>query len=213
MIYQEQTAESLTSPAHSKRQDIGRGYRTLAENLVKFSELDMLPRSLLLSRINEGQGIEVAMNTNKARWHHSRMLRYNNTMLRGAEKRKCLSSVEDSRSIPCKHSRLRSSRIEEELLSFFCELPAGTEGLHEASTLQVDCRVASLLEDSLLLAKLSAGDMVALEVKYYTKCLLTLYNKARKVRSDTEQGSNRDREVSGIALAELVVLLRKLVQI
>ena len=71
------------------------------------------------------------------------------------------------------HSRLRSSRIEEELICFFCELPAGTEGLHEASTLQVDRRVkdsASLLEDSLLLAKLSAGDMVALEAKYHTKC-------------------------------------------
>ena len=101
------------------------------------------------------------------------MLRYNNTMLRRAEKRKCSSSVENSRSIPCKHSRLRSSRIEEELICFFCELPAGTEGLHEASTLQVDRRVkdsASLLEDSLLLAKLSAGDMVALEAKYHTKC-------------------------------------------
>ena len=46
VICQEQTAESLTSPAHYKWQDIGRGYRTLAENLVNFSELDMLPRSL-----------------------------------------------------------------------------------------------------------------------------------------------------------------------
>ena len=89
------------------------------------------------------------------------------------KKRKCSSSVENSRSIPCKHSRLRSSRIEEELMCFFCELPAGTEGLHEASTLQVDRRVrdsASLLEDSLLLAKLSAGDMVALEANTSSAC-------------------------------------------
>ena len=80
--------------------------------------------------------------------------------------------------------------------------------------MQVDRRVrdsACLLEveDSLLLAKLSAGDMVALEAKYHSKCLLTLYNKARKVRSDTEQGSNRDREVSGIAFAELVVYIEE----
>ena len=52
--------------------------------------------------------------------------------------------------------------------------------------------------------------MVALEAKYHTKCLLTLYNnKARKVRSDTEQGSNGDHEVSGIAFAELVVYIEE----
>ena len=65
-------------------------------------------------------------------------------------------------------------------LVFFC-------GLHEASTFQIDRRVresAALLGDTLLLARLSMGDMVALEAKYHAKCLLALYNRARKVKTD-----------------------------
>ena len=69
VICQEQTTESLTSPAHSKRQDIGRGYKSLAANLVKFNELGKLPRTLQLERIDEGQGIEAAMVANEANLH------------------------------------------------------------------------------------------------------------------------------------------------
>ena len=62
-------------------------------------------------------------------------------------------------------------------LVFFCGQAAGTDGLHEVTTFQVDQRVrknAELTGDSWLLAKLSLGDMVALEAKYHTKCLLPL---------------------------------------
>ena len=45
---------------------IGKGYQSLAENLVKFDELGKLPRTLQLDRLNEEQGIEAAMITNKA---------------------------------------------------------------------------------------------------------------------------------------------------
>ena len=62
---QEETAESLTSPLHSKRKDVGKGYHSLAENLVKFNELGKLPRALQLDRIDEGQGIETAMVTHE----------------------------------------------------------------------------------------------------------------------------------------------------
>ena len=70
-------------------------------------------------------------------------------------------------------------------LVFFCGQAAGTDGLHEVTTFQVDqrvCKSAELTGDSLLLAKLSLGDMVALEAKYHTKCLLAFYNRARKVQ-------------------------------
>ena len=38
--------------------------------LVKFNELEKLPRTLQLERIDEGQGIEAAMVANEAKWHH-----------------------------------------------------------------------------------------------------------------------------------------------
>ena len=49
---------------------------------------------------------------------------------------------------------------------FFCGQRAGTDGLHEAATLQIDGQAqacATFLEDTELLGQLSAGDMVALE--------------------------------------------------
>jgi len=61
---------------------------------------------------------------------------------------------------------------------FLCGKLPGNIGIHEVATFQVNeheyaCVV--LLEDSELLAKL---DMVALEAKYHTKCLVDLYNRA-----------------------------------
>lgn len=140
------------------------------------------------------------------------MLRYNTTMLRRAEKR-THPSPEDTRrdDVPHKHSRLRSSSTDasgSKTSCFFCGQSAGSDDLHEASTFQIDRCVresAALVEDTLLLAKLSMGDMVALEAKYHTKCLLALYNRARKVKTDAQQERDREREISGIVFAELVM--------
>ena len=49
--------------------------------------------------------------------------------------------------------------------------------------------------------------MVALEAKYHTKCLLALYNCARKVQAAQQQISSKDDEVSGIVFAELVMYI------
>ena len=75
VICQEETAESLISPL---LQDIGKGYQSLADNLAKFDELEKLPRTLQLDRIDEGQGIEAAMVINEAKWHKTCRPRYNN---------------------------------------------------------------------------------------------------------------------------------------
>ena len=137
---------------------------------------------------DEGPGIEMTMAANNAQYHQSCRLKYNNTKLKRAEKRALKTDSEDLEVIiPCKRSRSQSieASIQKDLC-FFCGQPPGTSGLHEAATFQVDERVkncAELLEDTILLAKLSVGDMVALEAKYHTKCLVGLYNRARKVKS------------------------------
>ena len=48
----------------------------------------------------------------------------------------------------------------------------------------------------------SLGDMVALEAKYHTKCLLALYNNAGKVQAAQHQTSNKENEISGIVFAD-----------
>ena len=92
-----------------------------------------------------------------------------------------------------------------------CFQAAGTDGLHEVTTFQVDQHVrksAELTRDSLFLAKLSLSDMVALEAKYHTKCLLALYNRARKVQVEQQGAYSEDDEISGIVFAELVICRR-----
>ena len=108
-----------------------------------------------LDRIDEGQGIEAAMVTNEAKWHKTCRLRYNNQMLQRAQKREHESPEWDG--VPRKCSRLRSSQPSE-VSCFFYDQAAGTDGLHEVTTFQVDQHVrksAELTRDSLLLAKLS----------------------------------------------------------
>ena len=61
------------------------------------------------------------------------------------------------------------------------------------------------LEDTELLAKLSAGDMIALKAKYLGNCLSTLYSKARQATPKDEEGDNS--YLHGIAFAELVAYM------
>ncbi|KAJ8890233.1 hypothetical protein PR048_009741 [Dryococelus australis] len=64
-----------------------------------------------------------------------------------------------------------------ETTCFFCNKVAGREGLHDASTSELDARVRTcvrLVEDNDPLGRLSAGDMVALEPKYHTSSLKML---------------------------------------
>ena len=71
------------------------------------------------------------------------------------------------------------------------------------------CVLNILTGDGFLLAKLSLGDMVALEAKYHTKCLLALYNRGRKVQVTQQQISSKDDEVSGIVFAELIMYIEE----
>jgi len=71
LICQEDKTETLTEPDQSKRTDVGSGYSSLAENLVKFSELGELPGSFHLERLDDGHGIEAAMVAHGAKYHHT----------------------------------------------------------------------------------------------------------------------------------------------
>ena len=89
-----------------------------------------------------------------------------------------------------------------------CDQPTGSEGLHETATKQLDKKVlecARELQDTALLAKFAAGDMVAIEAKYHNRCLCALYNRARLASSIDNDGV--EACMHGIAFAELVVLL------
>ena len=75
LICQEQKEEPLTCPSQSKRKDVGSGYRSLAESLIRFNELGQLP--IQLKRLDEGNRIEMTMVANDAKYHQSCRLQYN----------------------------------------------------------------------------------------------------------------------------------------
>ena len=217
LICQEQKEEPLTCPSQSKRKDIGSGYRSLAETLIRFNELGQLP--IHLKRLDEGNGIEMTMVANDAKYHQSCRLQYNNTKLQRAEKRARTATSEDHNiDTACKYmrSQITDNSILQKDACFFCGKSPGTSGLHEAATFQVDKRVkacAVLLEDTELLAKLSTADMVALEAKYHTKCLVSLYNRARKAKAEGHRDTDETEALSGIAFAELVMYIEEMRQL
>ena len=97
-------------------------------------------------------------------------------------------------------------------ICFFCNRSDG-KTLHQVSTFQADKRVrdaALFLNDKELLAKLSAGDMIAMEAKYHSQCLANLYNKERAARSNVSwNGPDHtvDTSPESIALSELVAVI------
>ena len=81
------STDNLVCPGQSKRKDVGIGYKSLTENLIKFDELNLLPKTLQLNRIDKGEGVEAALSSNNAKWHKSCRLQFNNTKLERAQKR------------------------------------------------------------------------------------------------------------------------------
>ena len=79
--------------------------------------------------------------------------------------------------------------------------------MDHASTFGLDARVrqcALQLQDQNLLAKLSAGDLIAMEAKYHSQCLVSLYNRASR---QTKESDDTYTISQGIALAELVAYI------
>lgn len=158
-----------------------------------------------IERLDDGDGIEATMMKHHASWHKTCRLKFNETKLQRLQNK----STDEGKASASSAMLTRSSLGKVDLkdaLCFLCDEPAGSEGLHEASTYDIDMKVrrcAMELEDTALLAKLAPGDMIALEAKYHCKCLLKLYNRTR-VATATVAVENVDLHLHGIAFAELV---------
>lgn len=200
--------DSLICP--NKKSD-GAGYKPLVENLIKFKELDCLPFNL--DRLDDGDGIENTLKQNNACVHKLCKLEYGKSRLQRAEKRKSVESgYSDGAQKSSKYTRQsRSSTAGSKTNCFFCDEDDSSEPLHEACTFGMDAHVrkcAIELNDKQMLAKLSAGDLMAQEAKYHSRCLVNLYNKTRPSRSDQED-TQSENIGHGIALAELIMYINE----
>lgn len=221
-LCQEKKKESLQCPANAKQKGQGSTYVTLAENLIKFNKLGSLPPGLL-KRLDEGHGVEETFKTRQACFHVTCRLKYNSTKL----KRKAETSTIDGTNNlhlsagvdePQKKFTRRESfdgscsnvGIEQELTCFLCDEAADAKDLRNASTFQLDERLrecALTLQDSKLLAKLSAGDVISQEVKYHPHCLCSLYMKAKPHLKSDEPTTDQMRH--GLVFAELAEFIQE----
>ncbi len=80
--------EMLKCPADLTHRREGGGYKTIAEHLEAFGKIGCLPRTLNLSRLDEGEGIEAVFRLHAAKWHDYCRLHYNKSKLQRAEKRR-----------------------------------------------------------------------------------------------------------------------------
>ena len=103
-----------------------------------------------------------------------------------------------------------STEKAQEAQCFFYRQPDRTGGVHEVATFQMDSKFrdwGTILEDTELLVRLSAGVMVAQDAKYHKKCLPVLHNRVRKAESEGPKYKAKEREVLGIVFAELVLYI------
>ena len=92
---------------------------------------------------------------------------------------------------------------------FLCDRIDDISNLHCTSTKVLDKRVkqcAVQLKDTNPLAKLAAAsDMVALDAKYHSRCLASLYNRGRTNSDhDSANESQQQRRLHGIAFGAIV---------
>ena len=83
-------------------------------------------------------------------------------------------------------------------LCFFCDQPGGKK--LKAATFHIDAKVnkcAKKIGDKTLLAKLSAGDMIAIDAVYHLLCLAKLYKQAKSV-----ENYDNDPPITGMLKAQ-----------
>lgn len=107
-----------------------------------------------------------------------------------------------------------TSHVFAECTYFLCDESDEKETLFYASTFTLDFHIkecAQILCDGLLLAKLSRGDVIALEAKHHKGCLTSLYNRVRaQKRKDLNSGRGKGTEkiMKSIVFAELVSFVK-----
>lgn len=205
ILCQESTSEALQCPANIRRSDIevGAGYRSLETVLLRCQSINWFPTTIRLDQLNDANGIASKLQLMKAKWHKTCRNKYTDMKLKRHEhsKRKVESDIsETSRKITRQSPGCSTSTMTQDC--FFC---GGTSGeLHKVSTFSIDSNIrkyALQVQDTVLLAKLSAGDMISQEAMYHKNCYLNLFNKARPQKIVDENGEN---QIHGIVLAELV---------
>ena len=176
-LCQKPNSGKLTDPS-------GGGYVTLATNIPQFYNLNCMPIPFDPKRLDEGCGILKTLQCNKAVYHETCRLKFNNSKLN--RKRKS-PDVEEDNDESCSVKFTRSNTSKQDSAQsirecFICDEKEPIKELRQctsSSLHQIVKRCATNLLDDKLLVKLSSGDIVAQRYMYHRTCLSNLYNRER----------------------------------
>ena len=192
------------------------GYTSLAKNLYSLHELNSLPLNIDISRLNDGNGLEETLITHSVKWHKACYVLCNADKIERARKRKEKVSQELPHSPVKQHlrststpSRSMKTDSDNEPACFFCDDTTGN--LTKVETMSLDTRVRQIakeLRDTKLLAKLSGGDMVAIDAQYHLRCLAAFYNRGRTRKRRSNEAPHHINAES-LAFAEVVSYIKE----
>ena len=165
---------------NEKLRDIGKRnylktkcFNKLATNIVDFQKLCALPLPINVERLDNGRGIEQSLIDNDAWYHRSCYLLFNITKLNRAKlqfESRGRKQSESDEATRCKRKHVDMK----DLICFICELKQSSDSyLHYVETLYFCEQIKELateLNDTSLLKKVSCEDPICLKLKYYNKC-------------------------------------------
>ena len=159
------------------------GYKTLAKNILTFHNINALPIPIDPKRIDNGDGIEETLLTNRAKYHEACRLLFNNRKLNRAldkSKKRKVSEPEEEGRIKRKRIGLKDN------ICFICDQCDTIPNLSQVLTLSI-CEqlkeIATELNEVKILKFVSCEDPIALELKYHKKCYMSLQNRVRNQRN------------------------------
>lgn len=173
IICQTATSELLRSPLHAPNFTID-VYKTFLYNVNGFKNLNALPVELDLADCTADDLV-----TNQAKWHQSCHLKFSSSRLIRAQDKAKRSISDQDEDLYTRPAKRQSTRANVEKNCIFCDESErdGYGALHSFSTLEADENVRSIateLKKFDLLAKISHGDLIAIEAKYHNKCSTAL---------------------------------------
>ena len=192
VICQQKTSEDLKCPLDGPDTgDKTAPYKTFLTNVCAFRKIDRLPQKLCF---DEGVTVEDFV-AHRAKWHKSCCRKFAKDKLHRAERKRELTLNDPGSATDEK--RRKDRQILPKSSCIFCGKEDGH--LHEFRTLDADAnirRMATDLQDTALLAKISGGDLIAIEAKYHLTLLTELRNRHRskKTRQFQESSESQNEE-------------------
>lgn len=201
-ICQDSKNEALKCPLASNEQDhYEQSYGTFLANLCEFRNLDALPLEV---KFTERQTV-FNLVENRAKWHKSCHLKFSQSKLDRAKKKRKNETVEGE--VPNVRSQPKRQSIDS-YNCLFCQKRDNSDNLHRFSADNSDKNIrimATELEDFDLLARMSGSDLMAIDAEYHLECLTEIRNKYRKQqRTERSKSICDDDNLNEASIEELM---------